>query len=290
MTVLRPWLQLLRAGTLFSPAADVLAGKCIGAAASGSAVWDGDLGLLMAASALVYAGGMACNDAADAAQDAIERPERPIPRGAIRRTEALLLGLSLLAGGTLLSPMPMHHGVLAALVLLYDFLLKRWTLLGATCMGALRAMNLGSAVVLGGGAWTTAELSACACYGIYIFAVTILGAFEDDRSVRPRAVAAIQGAPIWAALGGLFAVQDGLWPAPAVALLPVLWFARRNRLIETWTQPQIRASMGYLLLGTMLYTGLLALAANRSTECLCIVACIPLARTITARLRFSTMS
>lgn len=290
MPLMRPWLQLVRAGTLFSPAADVLAGKCIVAASAASSLWDADLGRLMAASVLVYAGGMACNDAADVEQDRKERPDRPIPRGAIRRSAALSLGLGLLACGVAVSPAPLHHGLLAALVLLYDFMLKRWTLTGAGCMATLRALNLGTAAVLGGGSWTSATITACLCYGVYILAVTILGAFEDDRTVRARAVTAIHLAPMWSAIGGLVAVQDGLWPAPALALAPVLLLARRNREVKEWTQQQIRTSMGYLLLGTMLYTGLLALAAGRPLESAGILSCIPIARMVTARLRFATIS
>lgn len=285
-----PWLQLVRAGTLFSPAADVLAGKCLVAASTATGVWDLDLVRAMAASALVYAGGMACNDAADAEQDAAHRPERPIPRGAVRRSSALAFGIALLLLGAASSPTPMHHGLLVALVLLYDFVLKKWTIAGAVCMATLRALNLGSAVALCGAPWASGILAACLCYGVYILAVTILGVFEDDRTVRARAVAAIHLAPMWAAFGGLVAVQDGLWPAPTLAMVPILWLARRNRGIGEWTQPRIRASMGYLLLGTMLYTGLLALAAGRAFECVGIVACAPIARAVTARLRFSTIS
>ncbi len=282
-------LRLVRAGTLFSPAADALAGRCLVAGASG-AIWDADSLRLMAASALVYAGGMVCNDVADVAEDARNRPERPIPSGAISRTLAAVFGFALLLGGAATSPAPMHHALLAALVLVYDFAAKRAVLLGALCMGSLRGLNLLSGAALVGGSISTPVLSAALCYGVYVFAITILGSFEEDRTVRPRAVAALQGAPMWAALGGLLAVQDGLWPAPAIGLLPVLWLARRNRAIANWGQAEIRASMGYLLLGTMLYTGLLCLAAGRPAECAGIVACIPLARAVTRRLRLLSMS
>lgn len=282
-------LRLVRAGTLFSPAADALAGRCLVLGADGT-VWDADTLRLVLASVLVYAGGMVCNDVADVAEDRRQRPERPIPSGAISRSLAATLGLTLLLGGAAASPMPIHHGILMALVLVYDFLAKRVVLFGALCMGTLRAGNLLSGAALAGGSVSTPLLSAALCYGVYVFAVTVLGSFEEDRTVRPRAVAALQGAPMWAALGGLLAVQDGLWPAPAIALLPVLWLARRNRAISHWGQKEIRASMGYLLLGTMLYTGLLCLASGRPAECAAILACIPLARAVTARLRLRTMT
>lgn len=290
MTNLRPWLQIVRAGTLFSPAADALAGACLVAASTRTELWSPDLVRLLIASSLIYAGGMACNDAADVDEDRVQRPERPIPRGAITRTAALSFGLLLLGSGVLVSPVPWHHGVLAIITLLYDFAAKRVLLLGAMCMAGLRALNLGVAASLWHFPPSVSLISVCSCYAVYIFAVTILGSFEEDRTVRPRAVAALQGAPMWATLGGLIAVQDGLWPAPAIALAPILWLARRNRRIATWGQQEIRGSMSYLLLGTMIFTGLIALAAGRPIECCGIVACIPLARLVTRSLRAATLT
>ena len=289
MPGLLPLLRLLRAGTLFSPAADVLAGRCI-LAAAGESIWHEDLVRLMAASALIYAAGMVFNDVADVDEDRAQRPERPIPRGEISRPTAALLGLVLLLAAIALSPAKSHHTLLAGLVLVYDFVAKRAALPGALCMGTLRGLNLASAAAMLGIAVPTSLIAASACYGVYVFAITILGQFEEDRSVRPRAVAAIQGAPMWAALGGLLSVQDGLWPAPAIALLPILWFARRNRGITTWGQPEIRASMGYLLLGLLGYTGLCCLAAGRAIECVAVIACIVPARWITKRLRLASLT
>jgi 4-hydroxybenzoate polyprenyltransferase len=190
MPGLLPLLRLLRAGTLFSPAADVLAGRCI-LAAAGESIWTGDLVRLMAASALIYAAGMVCNDVADVEEDRAQRPERPIPRGEISRTAAAMLGVLLLGGGVALSPAPLHHGILAGLVLLYDFAAKRAALPGALCMGTLRGLNLASAAAMLGIAAPTTLIAAAACYGVYVFAITILGQFEEDSTVRPRAVAAI---------------------------------------------------------------------------------------------------
>ncbi len=71
MAGLLPFLRLLRAGTLFSPAADVLAGTCIAAAAQGAAVWSLDVVRAVAASVLVYAAGMVLN-----VHGAVPRDER----------------------------------------------------------------------------------------------------------------------------------------------------------------------------------------------------------------------
>src|SRR5712675_1691119 len=119
MGKLLPYLRLVRVGTLFSPAADVVAGMCLaGAPWSNRAV----------------AGGMVLNDYADRTIDAVQRPERPLPRGDVRPQTALALGLALLLLGCLLSSWLPYHLLMAALVLGYDFLGKRLGASGGVLM------------------------------------------------------------------------------------------------------------------------------------------------------------
>lgn len=287
MAALLPYLRLLRAGALFSPAADVLAGACVRGLPLGGAVW-----WAMAASVSLYGAGMVLNDFADRELDRRQRPERPLPRGEIRPATALCLGLLLLATGVLMAPNRLHHGTMALLVLLYDFGSKRAVVLAALTMAALRGLNLlaAASIPLAAADGTAAygfdstALVAALCYAVYILAVTILGIFEDSTSVRPRAVAAVQTAPLLAALIGLATVQGGPWPAPAIALPFVFGFARRNQQTRVWDQAAIRRSMTMLLLGTMLYSALLCVAAGRPAEATAIALCIPLARVIARRI------
>src|SRR5690606_11838058 len=86
------WLRILRIGTVFSPAADVVAGACLA-----GLPWSVDLVRAALASALVYAAGMALNDHADREEDARLHPERPLPAGEIVATAALVVGLALIA-------------------------------------------------------------------------------------------------------------------------------------------------------------------------------------------------
>ncbi len=280
---LLPILRLLRVGTLFSPAADVTASL-----ATLGMAWNGDAVAAVLASVALYAAGMVWNDVADRRLDTVQRPERPLPSGDVSLAFALGLGLLLLAVGLYISPCRSHHGLIAFLVLAYDFGSKRVIWLGALVMGALRALNLGTALAMPAVAAapdTAAALRlACVCYGVYITAVTVLGIFEDTPKVRPRAVSAVAAAPPLAALFGVFAVQNGLWPAPAVALLPALWYLRRNAARRAWDQAAIRGSMLLLLLGTMLYTALLTLAADRPWEALAIVLAIVPARCLARRI------
>jgi 4-hydroxybenzoate polyprenyltransferase len=273
----------VRVGTLFSPAADVVASWCVA-----ELPWQAAAARAALASVALYAAGMVWNDIADRRLDAVQRPERPLPSGRVSLGFALALGTVLLGLGLAVSPCRGHHGLIAVLVLAYDFLGKRVEWLGALNMGLLRALNLATGLAAGGAAVAegprTALLAASACYGLYILAVTVLGIFEDAVQVRPRAVAAVQAAPPLAALCGLFAVQRGFWPAPLLAVPAVLWFARRNRLRTHWDRAAIRASMTWLLLGTMLYTSLLALAAGQPWAAVGIAAVIVPARWIARRI------
>lgn len=275
-------LRLLRVGTLFSPAADVLAAATV----AGLPI-DATVARATLASVCLYAAGMVWNDIADRRVDAAQRPERPLVRGDLPLAFALALGVALLAGGVLASPCRSHHGLIAALVLAYDFGSKRAPLLGVALMATLRAMNLGVGLALAPTAPPAvreALLVAASCYGVYIAAVTMLGIFEDVPSVRGRAVAALQTAPPLAALFALAVVQGGAWPAPALFALPAAWFLRRNTRMPAWPQAEIRRSMGFLLLGTMLYTGGLALAAGRGDVAVAIVLAIVPARWIARRI------
>jgi 4-hydroxybenzoate polyprenyltransferase len=280
---LLPWLRLLRIGTLFSPAADVIASWCVAGLPWTSAALAAAL-----ASVCLYAAGMVWNDIADRRLDAVQRPERPLPRGDVSLSAAIVLGVVLLAFGLWVSPCRVHHGVIAALVLAYDLLGKRIDWLGALGMGLLRGLNLATALSYGGESVAaparTGLLVASGCYGLYIVAVTILGIFEDTPKVRARAVTAVQSAPLIAALCGLLAVQQQLWPAPLLAAVPILWFARRNSRQRTWDRAAIRRSMTFLLLGTMAYTALLALAAGQPLVGLAIAGVIVPARWVSRRI------
>lgn len=139
----KSYLQLVRLPNTFTAAADVTAGLILGGAA-----WrDWPMaGALIVASMCLYAGGVALNDVCDAARDRIDRPERPIPSGRVRRDTALKIALALLVVGAALaiaaSP---RSGLAAALlvcaIILYDYVLKR-TPAAPPMMGMCRALNL----------------------------------------------------------------------------------------------------------------------------------------------------
>ncbi len=282
MPRLLPILRLLRIGTVFSPIADVVAGAAVAGLPLQATV-----ARAAVASGLLYAAGMVWNDVADRRLDAEQRPERPLPRGDVSVPFACGLGGMLLVLAVVLSPCRHYHGLLAALVLAYDFAGKRVAWLGVLGMACLRGLNLAMALAIAAATEATLDpdrardlVIAAWCYGAYIAAVTILGIFEDEPSVSPRAISAVQTAPPIVALVGIVTVQNGLWPAPAFAVLPLLVFLRRNAQRRSWDQAAIRRSMGWLLLGTMLYAALLTWAAGQPIVAAAIAAAILPARRI----------
>jgi len=119
---------------------------------------------------------------------------------------------------------------------------------------------------------------AIGVYAIYVLCVTILGSYEDLRLIPQRAARSIQTIPpIAAAL--VILICPSPWPAAAVAIALALAFQIRvARIDKAWDQASIRTSMGYLLLGTQLYTALLAMAHDRPVEAFGIVAAAAAAR------------
>jgi 4-hydroxybenzoate polyprenyltransferase len=185
------WRQLLRVGNVFTAASNVIAGFLIV-----QRDWKplGVLALLVAASALLYAAGMALNDAFDASLDARERPERPIPSGRIDRTTAFAAGWTLLGSGltmTLIAAMwsdvaaPVTVAAcLAMTIVLYDAGLKS-TSAGPWAMGWCRLLN----VLLGAsGAPLFSKVRIVWLYavgvGLYTVALTYLARREVDDSAE----------------------------------------------------------------------------------------------------------
>lgn len=137
----RDWAELLRVSALFTVPGDALAG----AAATGVRP-NRHTVLAIAASLSLYEAGMALNDWADRADDAIERPHRPLPSGRIAPSAALGAAAALTAGGLALAagagrPALTVASALAATVWAYDLGLKH-TPAGPVAMATARALDL----------------------------------------------------------------------------------------------------------------------------------------------------
>ena len=177
---IKPSLQLVRLPNLFTAAADPLAGWLV---ATGTLAQPGRWLPLLAASVLIYAGGIVLNDVFDIEIDRAERPNRPLPAGQVSLRWAAWLGGLALATGPVVALLAGSWvsgavaGVLALCVLAYDAGMKR-TWLGPLFMGTCRSLNLllgfSQVVDLGGrSAWIVA-----ACYGLFVVGVTVISRSE----------------------------------------------------------------------------------------------------------------
>ncbi|GAA2511708.1 SCO3242 family prenyltransferase [Streptomyces gobitricini] len=137
----RAWAELLRVTALFSVPGDALAG----ASAMGMRPNRGTA-LAIGSSLCLYEAGMALNDWADRDEDAVDRPERPIPSGRVTPPAALTASAALTATGLALAaragrgPLTVATA-LAATVWAYDLRLKH-TRAAPAAMATARALDL----------------------------------------------------------------------------------------------------------------------------------------------------
>ncbi len=166
---LRAWAELLRAPLLLSPAADVLAGWSVAAAAlaaTNSLVYCAGpgafrfvlqtsllpLGAAAATGILLLAGGMALNAVVDLEDDRDRKPDRPLPRGAlpVRAAMAVALACLALAVGLAWQLLPAALSVVGAmtgLIVAYHVGLKRLRLPGCAALGTIRGLDFWLGVV-----------------------------------------------------------------------------------------------------------------------------------------------
>jgi 4-hydroxybenzoate polyprenyltransferase len=195
---LRAYATLLRVPNLATAPPDVLLGAALVAPVADIRL--APLAGLCVASVLLYAGGTTLNDYVDAAEDARERPERPIPSGEVSRTAALAVGLSFLVCGVAVAAAtkPQSGGVAAALtacILLYDGVFKHRPV-GVVFMGGARGLNVLLGVSLGGALLDLSPivLVVPAVVFVYIAAVTFMAAGEtvgDNRGAVALAIGAV---------------------------------------------------------------------------------------------------
>jgi 4-hydroxybenzoate polyprenyltransferase len=229
----RAWLQLLRPANIATAPADVLAG----AAAAGALLPPSpSLAWLAAASCALYGGGIVLNDFFDRHLDAVERPERPIPSGAVRASFAAALGFSLLGAGVAAAMLAGGSAWLVAIaiagaVLLYDARAKHHPIAGPVAMGTCRALNL----LLGMAAAPSAIGRYCPLAIIplvYVAAVTVVSRGEVHGSRKPVArTALVMIAGVIVALVALATSGGRAAPLPSpdriATILVAAWLAWR---------------------------------------------------------------
>ncbi|MDI9830179.1 SCO3242 family prenyltransferase [Streptomyces sp. KAU_LT] len=185
----RAWAELLRLPALFTVPGDALSGAVAAGARPGPRTL-----LAIGSSLCLYEAGMALNDWADRAEDAAERPHRPLPSGRIRPSSALAAACALTAAGLGLAagagrPALAVAAPLAATVWAYDLGLKH-TPAGPVTMAAARGLDhlLGAAATTGR---PRAALSSAALLGTHTLAVTTVSRRETQGGTSLPPLAAL---------------------------------------------------------------------------------------------------
>jgi len=185
MNRIRGVLQLVRLPNLFTAIADVVAGFLF---VGSSTVIGRDLALLGCASACLYAGGAALNDVCDARRDAVHRPGRPVPSGAVSHLSAFCIAMALLFGGWLLCSAVSERSfrigsALVICILCYDGWFKR-TSIAPALMGLCRALNLLLGMSVTDARLSSAHLFVAVLMWLYVSSVTLFARAESPTPAR----------------------------------------------------------------------------------------------------------
>lgn len=213
---MRDWLRLVRLPNLATAVADVLAGFLVCAQGAAALAWPpGACWLAILASVAFYAAGMILNDVYDLALDRSERPERPLPGGAIALRTAAAAGTALLTLAAAAacavsvvtqSPWPALVGAaLTVAVWGYDRHAKR-TAFGPAVMGACRGLNWLLGMAAAGGPQAAHEWLIPVGMAVYVAGITL---YARDEAGRPRPAALVGGTLLM--LGGLVIAAGFVW-------------------------------------------------------------------------------
>lgn len=205
-----------------------------GAVLAGVGAFGAQFALLLVAFTLFYTGGMFLNDAFDAAIDARERPERPIPSGAVSAREVFAWGFGQMAAGVALLAVigmaPALAGLsLAAAITYYDWNHKT-NPLSPVVMGLCRVFiyvgaGLAYTLALPDALWIGAALLLC-----YLIGLTYVAKQENLERVENLWPLAFLAAPV---VYGAWLAAAQYAVAPFALLftgwtLVALWFLRRR--------------------------------------------------------------
>ena len=190
-TKVTAWIALFRPPNLLTVPGDPLAGALLAAGTLGIAPdWPAVTSVAGSALAL-YASGLVSNDVFDHATDARERPDRPIPSGAVRPGTALPLALFATALGIAAATGAGYVAaalscILAATVWLYNGIGKRFPLLAPFNMGACRGLSIlmGAAVFGVAGLSALPVLIAAAAQTLYVAGLTFTARREAEAVVE----------------------------------------------------------------------------------------------------------
>jgi 4-hydroxybenzoate polyprenyltransferase len=276
------WLRLVRLPNLATAAADSLAGYLVVAGLRDVAWPPLPCGLAVLASLCFYAAGMILNDVYDVAVDRVERPERPLPQGAIGVGQAFTVAHVLMAiaagaasAAAFLAGSPWAAFVGAALtgaIWLYDRHAKH-NATGPVVMGMCRGLNWLLGMTAAGGPLQVHEWAIPAGMAVYVAGITL---FARDEAGRSRVAALVVATLVMVA--GLAVAAGFVWlrpggPSLGGTRLPVstwlaLWgvlsasiVARAVAAIADPSPSRVRMAVGNAIMSIITLDAVLVLAA-----------------------------
>lgn len=230
---------------------------------------------LPVASVLLYWGGMALNDAADAELDRVERPERPVPSGRISRRAAFGVAGALTVAGVAVAGLTGGRSSLAVAVPLaasiwtYDLVAKRgWT--GPLVMGACRGLD----VLLGAGRDRAADaVRPALVMAGHTASVTAL-ARGEVHGTRPVTAAAASLTTIAAAAAAVRPEPSaaGLVSAVAAARFAVPTLRAQVEAVSSPDAPVVRTATRRGILAMVPLQAALTARAGRPVDALVLLA------------------
>jgi 4-hydroxybenzoate polyprenyltransferase len=225
------WLQLARISNTPTVVSNTVAGAVLASAVAET----GAVAVVAVAMALFYTAGMILNDLLDYEIDVRERPERPLPSGAVSRPAALTAVIALFVAGQALLLLegtePFLAGLgLVALIVLYDAWHKG-NPLSPVLMGACRALVYFVAAFAVAGGVPLEVATAAGVLLIYIVGLTQVAKAEGGSLLSAWPLAAVL-----AAIGYWVGWTSSVWfvlllVAFAAWVVRALWLVRVPRRI-----------------------------------------------------------
>ncbi len=286
-------LRLLRLSNAPTAVADILMGLAVATGSFEPAV---RTLLLIAASLAIYHGGMVLNDVVDSEKDKEERPDRPIPSGAISRQFAIwLAGLLLLSGASLGAYVGVSNEstitavsacLLPLTVVAYNSRLKS-TLLGPWLMGSCRALN----GMLGLGLASNLNYLLAISPGVllYIAGVTLLARNEANASEKKQLTQATicsTAGIVWLVIYPMICQlsechlatsQPIIWIALLTIILLMI-FRHHTKAILSPTPIRVQKAVVNAIQGLVIINAGLALGYADNFSALTILAMLPIAK------------
>lgn len=282
MTALRDYAQLMRLPAMFTVVSNVTAAYLVAADYWGStadeigAVGALSFALTLLTSLCLYHGGMVLNDCWDLETDRSERPDRPLPAGAVRVRTAWFLGWGLLVCGPalayLVSVQTFVIAILLALAIVAYDSGQRQGWLPALNMGACRYLNWIMAISAVGIDWKLALVPVPVF--LYVVAVTLISqeeAHAGNRRILVTAGTLLAAAALcWLAwfVVGLFSDVVG-----AIALMVALAYLVRRfaALYRDFNSASVEAMVSTLLYGIIPLDALLLASTGQHLAALLVL-------------------